>query len=268
VSIWSFPRHKRTSGVNRRTDRGPFDVIGDVHGCAAELDDLFLMLGYAKEDGGWVPPDGRTAVFVGDLVDRGPDNAGVLRRVMAMAGRKRALAVPGNHDLQLQRFLEGREVSLSHGLAETVAELEREPSAFRDEVLTFLQGLPSHYVFDAGALVVAHTGLPEALHGRESARIRPLAAYGTSSGEVDPGDPDKRHSWVAGYRGAARVVYGHTPVLEPAWRRQTIDIDTGCVYGVRLTALRWPELTLASVRARRAYAAPTRHFPPGRKRTG
>jgi protein phosphatase len=78
---------------------------------------------------------------------------------------------------------------------------------------------------------------------------------------MDPNDPEKRHPWVAHHQGPV-VVYGHTPVLEPAWRNQSIDIDTGCVFGWRLTALRWPERTLVSVPARRVYARRHRPFLP------
>ncbi len=268
MSIWPARRKSASSAVDRRADRGPFDIIGDLHGCADELDDLCQSLGYTRESDDWTPCEGRKAIFVGDLVDRGPDNVGTLRRVMSMVARGHALAVPGNHDVQLQHWLEGEPTPLVYGLDGTAAELTAESPAFQRDVLAFLQRLPSHYVLDGGALVVAHTGLPEALHGRESAHTREIAAYGVPAGEIDPGDPAKRHAWIASYRGTAAVVYGHTPVLEPVWRGHTIDIDTGCVYGVRLTALRWPARTLISVPARRAYAPPTRHFPPGRKPRG
>jgi diadenosine tetraphosphatase ApaH/serine/threonine PP2A family protein phosphatase len=251
-------------GADRRSVTGPFDVIGDVHACVDELADLFTALGYVPDvEAGWRSPEGRLPVFVGDFVDRGPSNAGVLRLAMRMVGAGSALAVPGNHDVQLERHLAGDPVPLVYGLAETVTELSREPDEFRREVLAFLQGLPGHLWLDHGRLVVAHTGLAEALHGDDSPRTRTLAAYGVADGEMDPSDPEKRHAWVRDYQGQAAVVYGHTSVAEPVWRQRTIDIDTGCVFGWRLTALRWPERTLVSVPARRRYVRSRRRFYPG-----
>jgi protein phosphatase len=250
--------------VDRRDVDGRIDVIGDLHGCLDELADLFHRLGYVPDTTeGFRSPDGRLPVFVGDFVDRGPANVGVLRLAMQMVTSGAALAVPGNHDIQLQRYLAGEAVPLVWGLAETVAELEREPESFRREVLEFIGSLPGHLVLDGGALVVAHTGLAEAFHLDDSPRARLLAAYGVVDGDMDPGDPERRHAWVADYRGAAAVVYGHTPVAEPVWRNRAIDIDTGCVYGWRLTALRWPERTLDFVRAHRQYVRPGRRFYPG-----
>jgi protein phosphatase len=233
-----------------------------VHACLDELTDLLTRLNYEPDARAvWRSTTGRTAIFVGDLVDRGPDNAGTLELVMQMVEAGTAFCVPGNHDLQLERHLTGQQIPLVYGLAETVDELERTPAAFRATVAAFLGRLPGHLVFDEGRVVVAHTGLPATLHGIDTAHTRQLAAYGVDGDEMDPHDPAKRHPWVATHRGPA-VVYGHTPILEPAWRNDSIDIDTGCVFGWRLTALLWPERSLMSVPARRAYAKRTRPFLP------
>jgi protein phosphatase len=212
---------------DRRDEPGPFDIIGDVHGCLAELEDLLRALGYHVDDLGARHPEGRRAVFVGDLVDRGPDSAGVLRLALQMHAAGSGIFVPGNHDVKLQRKLAGREVQVSHGLAETLAQLEGESPAFREQVASFIFGMVSHYVFDAGRLVVAHAGLPETLQGRSSAKVRDFALYGETTGETDEFGLQKRYEWARDYRGAALVVYGHTPALEPAWSNNTICIDTG-----------------------------------------
>ncbi|MGX1506742.1 UNVERIFIED_CONTAM: polynucleotide kinase-phosphatase [Streptomyces graminofaciens] len=157
---------------------GPFDIIGDIHGCSSELETLLGKLGYV--DG--AHPEGRTAVFVGDLVDRGPDSPGVLRRVMAMVAAGNALCVPGNHENKLGRWLGGRNVQHTHGLAETIEQLEKEDDAFRTQVREFIAGLVSHYVLDEGKLVVCHAGLPEKYHGRTSGRVRSHALYGRHDG--------------------------------------------------------------------------------------
>ncbi|MER6468018.1 polynucleotide kinase-phosphatase [Streptomyces collinus] len=233
---------------------GPFDIIGDVHGCSAELEALLTALGYA--DG--VHPDGRTAVFVGDLVDRGPDTPGVLRRVMSMVEDGHALCVPGNHENKYGRFLKGRKVQHTHGLAETVEQMEGESEEFRAEVRRFLDGLVSHYVLDGGKLVVCHAGLPEKYHGRTSGRVRSHALYGETTGETDEFGLPVRYPWAEDYRGRAAVVYGHTPVPEATWLNNTICLDTGAVFGGKLTALRWPERELVDVPAERVWYEPAR----------
>jgi protein phosphatase len=241
---------------------GPFDIIGDIHGCSAELETLLGKLGYV--DG--AHPEGRTAVFVGDLVDRGPDSPGVLRRVMAMVKSGDALCVPGNHENKFGRHLKGRKVQHTHGLAETVEQMDGESEEFRQEVREFIDGLVSHYVLDGGRLVVCHAGLPEKYHGRTSGRVRSHALYGETTGETDEFGLPVRYPWAEDYRGRAAVVYGHTPVPEATWLNNTICLDTGAVFGGKLTALRWPERELVDVPAERVWyepAKPLRSEAPG-----
>ncbi|WP_030125294.1 polynucleotide kinase-phosphatase [[Kitasatospora] papulosa] len=247
---------------------GPFDIIGDIHGCSSELDTLLGKLGY--ENGSH--PEGRTAVFVGDLVDRGPDSPGVLRRVMSMVSSGDALCVPGNHENKLGRYLKGRKVQHSHGLAETVEQLEREDAEhpeFREEVADFIDGLVSHYVLDGGRLVVCHAGLPEKYHGRTSGRVRSHALYGDTTGETDEFGLPVRYPWAEEYRGAAAVVYGHTPVPTASWVNNTLCLDTGAVFGGKMTALRWPEREIVDVPAERVWYEPvkplTTEAPGGRE---
>ncbi|PRY27078.1 polynucleotide kinase-phosphatase [Pseudosporangium ferrugineum] len=243
---------------DKRELTGPFDIIGDVHGCHAELETLLTTLGYAVSRDNAVHPEGRTAVFVGDLVDRGPDSPGVLRLVMGMVRNGTAICVPGNHEQKLARKLNGRNVQLTHGLPETLAQLDAEPPEFVQEVRTFIDGLVSHYVLDGGNLVVAHAGLKEAYQGRASGRVRSFALYGETTGETDEYGLPVRYPWARDYRGSAAVVYGHTPTPEPEWINNTICLDTGCVFGGKLTALRWPSRELVSVPAQREYYAPAR----------
>lgn len=256
---------------DRSQDHGPFDIIGDVHGCFDELRALLERLGYVVEEVAGAdgveyvvtPPPGRKVVFPGDLVDRGPNSPGVLRLAMGMVEAGTALCLPGNHDDKLLRKLKGREVQIRHGLAETLAQLGREPPAFVERVRAFLEGLVSHYVLDDWRLVVAHAGMKEELQGRVSRQVRDFALYGETTGETDEFGLPVRYNWAAEYRGRAKVVYGHTPVPEPEWLNHTINIDTGCVFGGKLTALRYPELDLVSVPAARVYAPSARPFPTG-----
>jgi protein phosphatase len=250
-----------------RDQTGPFDVIGDIHGCRAELEQLLSELGYALcrngngEADGAGHPDGRRAVFVGDLVDRGPDTPGVLRLVMGMVANGTALCVSGNHENKLLRALNGRKVQVSHGLAESLAQLAEQPPEFRSQVGTFVDGLISHYVLDGGNLVVAHAGLPERFHGRASGRVRESCLYGQTTGETDEFGLPVRYPWADEYRGEAMVLYGHTPIPRPVWVNNTLCLDTGCVFGGRLTAVRYPERELVSVPAARVYYQPVRPFP-------
>ncbi|WP_420111153.1 polynucleotide kinase-phosphatase [Pseudactinotalea sp.] len=258
--------------TNRSDLRGPFDAVGDIHGCLPELVSLLTDLGYVVErDEHGRPvdashPEGRTAILLGDLVDRGPDSPGVLRLAMGMAAAGHALVVPGNHENKLIKALRGRHVQTSHGLAETLAQLEAEPEEFRTQVLGWLDGLPSHLVLDGGALVVAHAGLVEKYHGRASGRVRSFALYGDTTGETDEFGLPVRYPWARDYRGRAMVLYGHTPTPEPVWENNTMCLDTGAVFGGRLTALRYPERELVSVPAERVYYEPVKPFGPAAAR--
>ena len=279
---------------------GPFDFIGDVHGCYDELESLLGKLGYERisfsaafekipsdshNDGaatgrnahsnptsseltpGWSDlcfshPQGRQAVFVGDLVDRGPRAVDCLSVVRNMVATQNALCVPGNHDVKLMRKLRGKNVQIKHGLAETLEDLDRIPAehreSFNKELIGFLDGMVSHYVLDEGRVVVAHAGLLETMQGRGSGKVREFALYGETTGEIDEFGLPVRHNWAADYRGDAMVVYGHTPVPEAEWLNKTIDIDTGCVFGGKLTALRYPEQELVDVPAGKVYCVPAK----------
>ncbi len=251
---------------NRREVHGPFDIVGDVHGCLDELLELMATLGYEvdRQEAAFsvVPPDGRKLVFVGDLVDRGPATPDVLRLAMTMVDAGQAFCVPGNHDMKLMKALKGRDVQLTHGLAESLQQLEKEPAEFRSQASKFLDDLVSHYVFDDGMLVVAHAGMKESMQGRGSGKVRDFALYGETTGETDDFGLPVRYNWSADYRGKALVVYGHTPVPEPLWLNGTVNIDTGCVFGGRLTALRYPEREIVSVPAKATYYESRKPFLP------
>jgi protein phosphatase len=250
--------------TDRREEHGPFDIVGDIHGCFDELQELLTNLGYRIEQDGRdfrvTPPDGRKAVFLGDLVDRGPRVTDVLRLVMGMVRENTGICVPGNHDIKLHRKLRGKEVKMTHGIVETLAQLEAEPPEFARQVNDFLDDLVSHYVLDRGNVVVAHAGMKESMQGRGSGAVRAFALFGETTGETDEFGLPVRYNWAADYRGRAMVVYGHTPVAEPQWLNRTVNIDTGCVFGGKLTALRYPEKEFVSVPARKTYYESAKPF--------
>ncbi len=258
-------------------EKGPFDIIGDIHGCADELEALLQQLGYEainhplNEGSFWNTPvyhhtQGRKAVFLGDLVDRGPRILDTLKLVRNMVLTGNAFCVPGNHDSKLMRKLKGKNVKINHGLEQTLAEIATLPDTTREpfskEIREFLDSLVSHYLLDSGRLVVAHAGMKQELQGRGSAQVREFALYGETTGEIDEFGLPVRYNWAAEYRGEAMVVYGHTPVPEPEWLNNTINIDTGCVFGGKLTALRYPEKELVSVPAAQTYCNPIKPLFP------
>ncbi|HZZ29143.1 MAG TPA: polynucleotide kinase-phosphatase [Pirellulales bacterium] len=267
VPLWTDKRH----------EHGSFDIIGDVHGCCDELGELLTQLGYEATTvapGGpsltsgfvYAHPAGRKAIFLGDLVDRGPKVLDTIRLVRNMVEAGTALCIPGNHDMKLLKKLQGKQVQITHGLAQTLAEIDSLPfdaeqrEKFCGELAEFLDGLISHYVLDDGKLVVAHAGMKAELQGRASRRVRDFALYGETTGETDEFGLPVRYNWAAEYRGPAMVVYGHTPVPEPEWLNRTVNIDTGCVFGGKLTALRYPEREFVSVKAAQTYCQPARPF--------
>ncbi len=263
--------------TDRRGLSGPFDIIGDVHGCAGELEQLLTSLGYAvrrsedPENGpsyDVTPPEGRTALFLGDLVDRGPRTPDVLRLVMGMVEAGTGHCILGNHEAKLLRKLNGRNVKIAHGLAETLEQLAAEPPAFSEKVAGFIDGLISHFWLDQGRLAVAHAGLQGEMMGRSSGAVRAFALYGETTGETDEFGLPVRYNWAKEYRGQTKIVYGHTPVPEAEWLNGTICIDTGCVFGGKLTALRYPEMELVSVPAAEVYCEPMRRLAPPAAETG
>jgi protein phosphatase len=243
---------------------GPFDIVGDVHGCLDELLELMGALGYRirqqAQEFTVTQPEGRTLAFVGDLVDRGPSIPEVLRLAMSMARAGQAVLVPGNRDAELVQALKGHVVQITYGMAQSLGQLAEEPKEFCDQALRFLEGLPSHCVFDEGRLVIAHAGLREPLQGKTSAEAREFALHGQTTGKRDELGRLIRYNWAAEYRGKALVVFGHTPVVKPLWMNNTVDIDTGCVYGGHLTALRYPERETVSVPAKAIYSKTRRQF--------
>jgi protein phosphatase len=183
--------------VDRRWEQGPFDVIGDVHGRLDALVALLDRLGYRVEPGAdgrpacAAHPGRRRAVFAGDLVGPGRDDAGVVRLVMGMAGAGAALCVRGDRD-------DGP----AAGLPEAAGR--------------FLAGLPSHLVLARGRLVVAHAGVRSDMMGRDSPRVTAFCL------RAEPG-------WALTYRGRAVVVHGHEEVPRPRWEGRTLALNAAGV---------------------------------------
>lgn len=240
---------------DKQTESGPFDIIGDIHGCFDELVLLLKKLGYVIEDYHVTHPEGRKVVFIGDLVDRGPKSVEVLKLVMGMVKDGLAFCVQGNHDNKLYRMLSGHNVIVNHGLELTRQELDQATETFRNDVKEFLKDLPTHVILDYGKLVVAHAGIKEEYIGRHSKEIKAFTLYGDTTKELDEWGLPERRLWSNDYKGNALIIYGHTPNLEPVMINNTINIDTGCVFGNKLTAYRYPEGEFVFVEALQKYAS-------------
>lgn len=254
--------------IDKRHEHGPFDIIGDVHGCFSDLTRLLVKLNYVVEVTGEdsylvTPPQGRRAVFLGDLVDRGPEVVSVLKLVLSMVKAGSAFCVAGNHDMRvLKKLREGVAVT-SHGSPDWgMLPLMETGDGFRAEIQSFLEGLVGHYVFDDGKLVVAHAGIREDLQGRETEQTRAIAIGGEITGETDEYGLPVRYDWAADYCGRATVIYGHTPFAEVQKCGNAINLDTGCVFGGKLTAFRYPEGEFVAVTAAKMYCPPAKPFLP------
>lgn len=228
------------------------DIIGDIHGCYDELIQLLLKLGYINEDGVYVHPEGRRLAFVGDATDRGPKSLQTLRLLFALQDAGRLVYSPGNHCNKLYRFMKGNKVQQTHGLETTVAEFEalskREQEMLQKRYIEFYESLPIYTVLDEGKLIIVHAGIREDMVGKPlSKKVITFALYGDITGEKHPDGRPVRRDWAKHYKGESIIVYGHTPVLEPRFIHNTVNIDTGCVFGNKLTALRYPEMETVSV---------------------
>jgi protein phosphatase len=254
---------------DRASEQGPFDVIGDVHGCERELAALLRALGYARRStrDAFRHPEGRRAVFVGDLVDRGPRVLAAACLVMDMVEAGTALSVPGNHDDDLARTFEGGGPDPGPGTEMSLRQWHAAPAsvrtAFKRRFVAYVDSLPSHLLLDGERLAVAHAGLRQEYVGRDSAEVRRFALRGDTTKTLDRFGLPARVNWAAAYGGRPFVVYGHTPVRRPESIRNTLNIDTGCVYGGSLTGLRYPEKKIVSVPAERVYYQSPRLAPTG-----
>ncbi len=255
---------------NKKDQTGPFDIFGDLHGCADELRVLLEQTGWERfalpdpdtawGDECWRHSAGRRAIFLGDLVDRGPHVLDTVRIVRNMVTAGTAFCVAGNHDVKFMRWLRGKQVQVKHGLEQSIAEVEPLAAEDRSKIASFLDGLVSHYVLDGGNWSSRTPGFARRCTVAAPAAVREFCLYGETTGETDEFGLPVRYNWASEYRGKATVVYGHTPVPEPEWLNNTVNIDTGAVFGGKLTALRYPEREFVSVAAAREYATPIRPF--------
>lgn len=227
------------------------DVIGDIHGCYKEFKELTIKLGYEWDSGLPIHKNGRLLAFVGDLTDRGPHSIKMIKIVSNLVQNNKAYYSPGNHCNKLYRYFLGNNVSITHGLETTVAEFESlnptEQDLIRQAFITLYENNPLYQVLDNGNLTIAHAGIRQDYIGRYDKKVQTFVLYGDITGKSHPSGHPIRKNWAKHYKGHSIIVYGHTPVKDPYIINNTYNIDTGCVFGGKLTALRYPELELVSV---------------------
>lgn len=233
------------------------DIIGDIHGCYHEFKELTKKLGYDWETGLPIHPNNRILGFVGDLTDRGPHSIKIMEIVIKLVKEKKAVYSPGNHCNKLYRYFLGRNVSITHGLETTVEEFKALSTAKQDRIrkgfISLYERNPLYQQLDNGQLIIAHAGIREDLIGRHDRKTHTFVLYGDITGKTHEDGYPIRRNWAKHHKGKSIIVYGHTPVKEPCIQNRTYNIDTGCVFGGKLTALRYPELELVSVTSSMPY---------------
>jgi len=215
-------------------------IIGDVHGCADELDDLLAKVNY--------DPNGDLVIFAGDLIAKGPDSLRVVRKAQEL----NALGVLGNHD--------------SYAVARLTDDLypDREHTKLARQVLSdqdmeYLKNLPLSIKLEQFHVTVVHAGLlpdstpaantkSDLLHMRNVERV---------DGEWKAtSDSTKGVPWVSEWKGPEHIVFGHDAVRKLQKTEFATGLDTGCVYGGALSALLLPGHEVVSVMARKTYLEP------------
>jgi len=216
-------------------------IVGDVHGCREELEDLL-------EESGW--EEGDQLVSVGDLVAKGPDSLGVVRLMRKLEGR----AVRGNHDQHCLKWWEAKRAG--EDLPTLKSTHRRVADELEDEDWEWLADLPLWIELPEHDALVVHAGLIPDLPLEEQdpddlMNMRSILGDGTTSRYYEEGKP-----WASLWPGPRVVVFGHDAVRGLQSRAHSMGLDTGCVYGGWLTGLWLPGRDLVSVPARATYAQP------------
>ena len=222
-----------------------YNIIGDIHGCYDELISLITNLGYKKQKDIFVHPQGRKLAFVGDATDHGPQSLAVLELLFAMQDAKTLYYSPGNHCNKLYRFFKGNKVQITHGLETTLEEFRKLPKKKQEQIrkryIAFYEALSYYQSLDHDQLIIAHAGIrKEMINQPVNKKLITFVLYGDITGEVLPDGRPLRRDWAKSYDGSKWVVYGHTPIKEARIKNRTVNIDTGCVFGGKLSALRYP----------------------------
>jgi diadenosine tetraphosphatase ApaH/serine/threonine PP2A family protein phosphatase len=204
-------------------------LIGDVHGCLDELQELLELVGANAED---------RLISVGDLICKGPNSLGVMQWAMT---QENLSCVLGNHEARfLKYWRQGKIPDEKPYDRETYEQLE---PAF-EECMQFASSWPLY--IDEPEFLVVHAGIDPRLPRLEQQRAQDLT-------NIRRLDDHEKTPWYEKYEGAKPIIFGHWAAPRPLLRRNAVGLDTGCVYGGSLTAWILPERRLVSVRAKRIY---------------
>lgn len=241
-----------------------FDIIGDVHGCSVEYYEMLRTLGYSIGD--WdnprriTHPEYRIPIMVGDYVDRGPYSGEVLHSVMLNIFEELMYGVLGNHDKKLLSYWLGNNPQQSKEFQETLESISLQEQlynfSFKRNYLGLLNELPYLILLDGGKVKVVHGGWSKRLESPDVKKkdAQYVALYGIPTGGMDEQGFPVRSNWQKNYNEEALIVHGHTPSHEIVIENKVWNIDTGCVFGGYLTALRYPEMEVVQIEAFKEYS--------------
>lgn len=206
--------------------------IGDIHGCFLEMIELIHLMGgnskksyhpYLGNITRINPPRGYCFVFVGDLINKGPNSVDVLLSVLDAIDRRVAMSVLGNHDELLRQYLKMDNVGIKEEFFKTITALESRGENVLQFVREHMKNMPYMLEFQKENILVSHCGL-DTPHQNISLKSRIRSIYGY-----------KHHDWAQNYQGKIKVIHGHLVVNEAVERNNTINLDTGCYMGLALS---------------------------------
>ncbi|RBW69663.1 polynucleotide kinase-phosphatase [Bacillus taeanensis] len=241
------------------------DIIGDIHGCYDEMISLLEKLGYEKnEEDYYIHPEGRKFLSIGDIMSRGPHSLKTMLFFFRHVQQNLAYMIDSNHGWKIARWLGGRNVTLAHGDEKVEEDFKRYEEEFGAEqteeikkaLKEFLLKAPSHYVFKkngVSTLVCTHAGIKDEYIGKQSHEISDFCRYGDTDGFDQNGKPNRK-DWFVHHKTNTLIIWGHDPKPQPLLINSTINIDQGVVFGGKLTAFRYPEKQLFSVKALNDYS--------------
>ena len=257
IGAASFGRY--TSRVERGWLTGPFDIIGDIHGCLAEFLELLAALGYAEDErrGRWFHPEGRRLILLGDLLDRGPDSPGVVDLAMRLVEENIAICLRGNHEEKFCRHLSGEQIKMGRALQQTMAQYAALPEGERHYERNAAFVPCSLCLIISVSMAVGWWWHMPAFRRRCTVSIRQNPGSSPSMAMLTVSAAARtaiRFAAIGQQIMTVRiVVHGHEWGTEVRQKNNVWNIDTGCVRGGHLTALRYPEMTLLDVQAKRIY---------------
>jgi polynucleotide kinase-phosphatase len=241
------------------------DFIGDIHGCFDEFIEILTKLGYeANEEGYFIHPEGRRILSLGDVLSRGPRSIETLQFFQKHVAAGHAYMIDSNHGWKIARWLDGKNVKLAHGDENVAAEFEvyetkfgkDESERLKQQIKDLLLEAKSHYIIQkngVNTVVAVHAGIKDHYIGKESPRISDFCRYGDTDGLDENGKPIRK-DWSASHKSNELILWGHDPKPQPLMVNNSLNIDQGVVFGGSLTAYRYPERQLVSVKAKQDYA--------------